>query len=97
MLEARLDRISLWGAIFVAGYVTCAGVNHVKDLWSQHGQLQMMKTQVVPKLAAEVNCQKKRADINAVVAKQAIKGALADDAPIPSEHDVLTGCPKPKR
>lgn len=92
-LEKKADSGSLFGAVFIAGYIACAAVNHVQELWSQHGQLQVIETKVVPKLkaqaaqvpalAAKAGCEHWRADVNASVAKQAIRGANSDSVPVP--------------
>lgn len=88
MLEQKADKLSLYFAVFLAGYVTCAEVNHVKDLWSQHGELQVVQQKVIPQLKAKVNCEHHVAVHNGTIAKEAIKGALNDNAPVPSPNDV---------
>lgn len=88
MLEAKLTKLSYLGMAFVFGYLTALGNNHVKQLWSEHGQLQVIQKQVVPALKAEAKCEHKHAQINAKVAKEGIKGAIDDNAPIPSEDAI---------
>lgn len=83
-MERRIDAVSMLGVAFVAGYITCAAANHVKDLWSQHGQLVVVQKTVIPKLAAKVNCEHRRAEVATTIAKGAIAGAISDTAPIPS-------------
>lgn len=92
-LEAKADRVSLLGMAFVAGVITALSLNNVKELWSEHGQLQVIETKVVPKLKAQAaqvpvlkakaGCEHWRAQITEQVAKQAIKGANSETAPIP--------------
>lgn len=88
MWESRADIISALGVAFIAGYITCAAQNNVKDLWSQHGQLVVVQKQVIPALKAKANCEHKRADATVTIAKGAIAGANSDSAPIPATSDI---------
>lgn len=94
MWEVRFDKVSKAGMLVLAGYILCMGVNHVKDLWSDHGNLVVMQRKVVPALVAKVNCEHRRAEHNEHVAQEAIKGAVSDTAPIPSPAQIQTSCPK---
>jgi hypothetical protein len=88
LLEEKADRGSIYLALFVAGWISALAANHVSELWSEHGQLDVVQHKVVPALKAKVGCEKKLAAITKGVAKQAIKGANIDSEPIPDEKDI---------
>lgn len=88
MLEEKANRGSTYLAVFVLGYIACLGANHVQKLWSEHGQLIVEKTKVEPQLKAKLGCEKWRAGVAEGVAKQAIRGANSDSAPIPDAKEI---------
>lgn len=93
--EKRADRLSILGVVFVAGYIAAMAANHVKDLWSDHGKLEVMQRKVVPALVARANCEKRRAETNERVAHEAILGATIDPDNIPTTDEIQSKeCPK---
>lgn len=91
--ERRADTVSALGMAAIAGWIACAATNHVKDLWSQHGQLVQVETKVVPTLQTKLkqdDCDKSRI---AAVAGQAIASAQGTGVPSPGYSDIH-GCSK---
>jgi len=70
--EHKADKFSLLAIAFIAGWIACDATNGVSKLWSEHGQLQVIKTQTVPKLQAKVAQQGCTIDKIAGVAADAI-------------------------
>lgn len=67
------------------GHTTQGAIQDVSQkLGQKSGQLHALQTSDIPKLKAKVGCEQHRADQATIVAKQAIKGALSDSAPIPA-------------
>lgn len=61
-----------------------------------HGTLEAGRAvRAVPVLQAQVNCEDRRADKAAQVAKQAIAGAYNADLPLPSPKAIPRDCPHP--
>lgn len=83
-LDHSTGKVTTYVAIFLAGWISCSAYYGTLHLTQKAETLQTVETKVVPKLAAEAKCEHVRADKTTVVAKQAIKGALVDSAPIPS-------------
>ena len=78
---------ALAGFAFGNGHTTSGAVEHISD---QLGQ----KSALVHRLTAANNCESKRGDKAAEVAKQAIRGALIDTAPVPSPSQIpADNCP----
>lgn len=82
-LERVGDKVSLWAIVFIAGYITCASVNHLSFmpwLWSQQKELVVAKKVVIPKLASEAGCEHQRANAATIVAKEVIVSAKANSS-----------------
>lgn len=95
MLVQAGDKLSLLGVAFVVGYITCASVNQVQSLWSQHGQLVQVRQTVIPKLKAQIHCEDARADKASSIARQAIVSANSDSIPVPDAAAIPSDCPHP--
>lgn len=79
-------------AMLVAGAFSAG--NWVRSIKDHEIALPWLHQQaaIVPKVEAEAGCEHWRADKSAAIAKQAIKGALVDDAPIPDAASLPQDC-----
>lgn len=67
------DNVSWIGMAFIVGYITCAAMNHtavIPWLWQQRAVAVQDQKVLIPKLAAEANCEHKRADTASALAVQ---------------------------
>lgn len=89
---------SLGGFGLGNGHTTQGAVQNVsQQLGQKSAQIHKLQTVDIPKLRAAVHCEGRRADTATVVAKQAIRGALVDSAPVPPPSALpKDNCPHPK-
>lgn len=100
MIADKIDRGITLGSKIVAlvlvGWFGSSAYHGTLTLTQKAATLQQVQTVTIPKLAAAVHCEDHRADKATVVAKQAIKDALSDSAPIPSPSALpADNCPHP--
>lgn len=96
-IDAAITTGSKWAAVFLAGWFASATYHGTLSLTQKAQTLQVVQAVTIPKLAAAAHCEGKRADKATVVAKEAIKGAVSDTAPIPSPTEIpKDNCPHPK-
>ena len=89
----RIQRMDEWitkackaGALILLGWFGSSAYHHT--LTAHQAE------KVLPVVAAEAGCEHWRAETNAKVAKQAIVGAVSDNAPIPDPKAVVKDkCP----
>lgn len=100
MMAQNLDRstgkVTTYVAVFLSGWIGCSAYYGTLHLKQKEQTLHTVQTSVIPKLAAAAHCEDSRANKVTVVAKQAIKGANSDSAPIPAVSDIpKDNCPHP--
>lgn len=88
MMSEKIDGgvtiASKFAVVFLAGWFACSSFYGNLTLTQKAATLDQVQTVTIPKLKAQAHCEDARADKTAKVAKDAIKGALVDSAPIPS-------------
>lgn len=84
MIAAKMDAgITVWSArlaLVLLGWFACAIFYGTLTLTKKAAELPVVK--------AEAGCEHWRANKNAIIAKQAIRSALVDSAPIPSPNAI---------
>ncbi len=81
-LERGLDRVSVLGALFVAGWLSCSAYYAIPHLWRTQAQL-----------VSQVKCEDRRGNLTAQIAKKAIVAAQTDSGRIPTQKAIPKDCP----
>ena len=99
LLEQKVDRLSIYGMVFVAGLITQAAIDHnalLPWLWGQRAQLVKVQTVDIPKIQSVAGCEEWRAKFAAALATKSENGADIDLRTIPNCPPIPSAKPKPK-